>query len=883
MSQLINVDNIKGNFYGGLPYNVNWNFNGGENPSTLTVSVVNELGKYSQPRPNLNLLQTIKFGNFNFNGYLISYSFNNSPNQKTLDLEYIDKSIDLNKYFVVLKYKQVPKNYSSSNLIIVGKEYHPCDTDLDSTVDYQEKTTKNIDYCDPCPYMPEDKYDYSCDPILSDFEIFDVYYTFNDLIKKLPIGFNSSVNFSRYNKFKAQHFGPLPSVLNSWCSDLGLSYHWDPFKNQLIFLDRSKRISIPSIPSDSSIIETTSGGTLDNTFSRGFIGIFEKQGEIKKYQCNLETFETVKCLTVDDLYEERADKRENAKIKKEADIRELATAVSYLGSEARKAFLWFWYYNVDTAQNLYNKYLYKEQSQGRGQDEDSSVIMPHFGNMKILDVWWNGGNQAQVRAFQRCRKELTEIDLKNFEAEDKKNNRSNINPSYYFFIAESNEELAAKLEDNDVNLAKSFLGKFWFKKFKIPIPGASNSNSEVQAETPEGNASWFAVDGDITSLPIFGFGHEQNSRIGQLLKKVSEDKKDNEKIKDKARRAAANFEQSKETLKSTISFLLLDRDQKWWPNEDYLKWYSSLIQWYKDISPQVFGNESGRPDFLSKIYPDAKKNSNIKLFIARELYKPFKVEFKVEKHPLEPSEKKQKTVEEEDVFGKTEIINKGLWGLNSSDCVRITLPGIDLFAPSQCFGNNELVSTTRPDPKTAFDPEKKYGTNDGDAGYTIFCNSSAEFTKVLPKLQYHYIIPAKQTNIASLDYQVKQITEDNVNILNNEECIITKQSFEKYAKELSQFTTYSQMEEQNKMGFKIAGVAPILYSTSQGLNSLQITISDEGVYTTYSLEDKIVQPPSESYVDQYLKDSLGPKKSIGGLKTYSESQNKQIKKFKTLN
>lgn len=880
MSQLINVNNVKGNFYGGLPYNISWDFNGGETPSRLKVSVVNEKGNYFTPNVNLSLLQPITFGQFKFNGYLVGYSFNNTPNQKTLDLEYIDKSIDLNKYYVALNYKQVPIDANIPGLIKVGKDYHPCDQNMDSTLDYKERFERQIDYCDPCPYMPEDKYDYACDPVRSNFEIFEVYYTFNELIANLPRGFNVDINASKYTNYKAQHFGTLPSVLSSWCSDLGLSYHWDPFNNKLIFLDRSKPISIPSTPNNIEIIDTTIGKSLENSFSRGFIGTFEKQGEIKKYNCTKETFENVKCLVIDDLYEEREDEKENKKIHKEADIKELAIAVSYLGVEARKAFLWFWYYGVYKASDLYNKYLYTEGT-GRGEDQSSKVIMPHFGDMKILDVWWAGGDDSQKASFIKCKKELSDLDLKYFKAEDKKNKREDTNPSYYFFVAESNEELADKLSDTDVNMARSFLGRYWFKKFKVPIPGANNSNSQVQAESPEGSASWHAVDDDVTSLPIFGFGHEENSRIGTLLKDIEEDKKKNEQAKDAARQAAQDFLQSQKTLKNTISFLLLDRETKWWPNEDYLKWYESLFKWYKDISPMIFGNQNGRPDFLSKIYPDAKKNSNIKLFIARELDKDFKVEFKKEPHPLEPNFKKQKTKEEEDVFGRTQIINQGTWGLRDNKCVRISMPGIEFFTPTQCFGNNDLVEEKQEPAENAFDPDIQYGTDDGDEGFRIFCTSQAEFTKVIPKIQYHYIIPTNPYNVASSDYQVKQITEDNLSVLNDKKCIIPKKSFEKYAKKISEFTSYTQDKLQSKLSFKVAGIAPLMYSTSQGLTSVQITLNDEGVFTSYNLEDKIIQPPSDSYIDQYLKDSLLPKKSLGYLGNFSESQRNQMRSFKS--
>jgi hypothetical protein len=73
------------------------------------------------------------------------------------------------------------------------------------------------------------------------------------------------------------------------------------------------------------------------------------------------------------------------------------------------------------------------------------------------------------------------------------------------------------------------------------------------------------------------------------------------------------------------------------------------------------------------------------------------------------------------------------------------------------------------------------------------------------------------------------------------------------------------------MSFKMAGIFPVTYNVSQGLNSINIEVSDNGVFTSYSFEDLIVQPPSDSYMEQYLKDSLLSKKSVGSLTPYSKS------------
>ena len=871
--QVISAADVRGNFYGGLPYNVNWSFNGGETPSTLSVSVVNERGVYSTPNLSFRS-ESVRIGGFSFRGYLTEYNFKSSPSQKTLELTYTDQSIDLDRWFVALNHKQRSPGLILPNTIYVGKEYHPCDENLDSTISYEESNKKQIDNCDPCPFMPEDKYDFACDPLLSKFEIFEVYYTFNELIAKMPSIFNVNINADRYKFFKAQHTGSLRSVLSSWCSDLGLSYFWDPVNNKLNIIDRKQPINIPGPPSNVKIIDLSQGATISNTFSRGFIGSFEKAGEQKDYNCTNETKQNLKCLNIQDLFEKKSKTAlANPEAPLEADVRELTSIVSYLGKEARTAFLWFWYYqNVDPETTA--RLIIKDAGKGQNDDSDKKVLR-YFGNMKIRDVYWfKSTDQDQNRKFLALKEQLSDIDKDRFKNEDKNRGRDpDKDPSYYFVLAEVDEELAERQLETDINLARNFLGKFWFKKFRARIPGATNKNSQVNVETPEGegSAQWYPVDEELTTLPIFGFGHQPKSTIGEIVKNVNRDKKENERTIDNARQAAKSFDKNKNNLRNINSFILMERSVKWHipggesgNGEDALQWYDTLFQYYKDVSPQVFGNAEGRPEFLKKIDPKAENNSNYKLFIVRDLKGTknpnFEIDFQSVAHPDEPQQKKQRTDDIEDVFGNTVTINKGSWGLVDNQCIRIKMPGITFFPPAQALGNNRF-----------FQDNEGENLEDGESGFVVYATSSADFKKFLPKQQLVYSVPAGNTNCAKIDYHIKQITEDNLSKLNGGRCLISPQAFSAYAREVAQFSSYTNSQPSKKMSFKMAGVFPVTYNVSQGLNSINIEVSDNGVFTSYSFEDLIVQPPSDSYTEQYLKDSLLSKKSVGSLTPYSKS------------
>jgi hypothetical protein len=891
----IDVQNVKGNFFGGLPYNVSWDFGVGAEPSKLTINIVSERGEYATPTPSFALLETLNIGDFKFEGYLVNYSFDNRPEQKTLQVEYLDRAADLNRYFVALHKKHGDKNKPSpndKNLILVGKEYHPCDKNLDSKINYEESQETTIDYCDPCPYMPENKYDFSCDRVLSEFEIFPVYYTFNELISKISVFQidQGDLKLDGYNKYKASHVGVLKNVLDSWCSDLGLAYFWDPFDKKLIFISRNKPLLLPTpeqMKENINVIDLNYGESIENTFSRGAIGSFEKAGSIQEYQCTNTTRENLKCFTLSDLYEEdkknpyRSSEEEN---KLWSDIKELTVAVSYLGQSARIAFLWFWVFgnlNPELVEEMIIKNDSEKTPEEKKSDQnDENKIMIPLGNMKIKAVYSAQSTDEDNRGkWRRCQRALSQIERRRLDREDGASaNFSSDNPSYYFFVAEVNEDLATKQGEEDENLAKNFLGKYWFKKFRVKIPGATNSNSQVQVESPEGegSAQWYPVDSDLTTLPLFGFEYEEKSVIGKLVKDIDKEKKQNEEEAQKNREAARRFEHSKESLRNYNSFILMERNSKWFVppgSPDSLKWYDGLFEWFKDRSPQVFGDNDGRPKFLERLYPESRKNSNIKLFICRAL-PSFDVGFRVvNEHPLEPKERKQKEADDQDVLGNTVIRKLGSWGLNGNKAVEITLPspkGIKLTCPVQAFGNNQFITkreTPSSDPNNP-SPDSVItggGDVDGDEGFIVFVNSSATFPKVLPKIQYDYVLSPGSTQVAKVDYLLKSVEEDNLSLLNNKQCLISKKVFSDYAKDFFEYSKYEITEPQRKISFRMAGAFPETYPVSQGLSSVNISIDDNGVYTNYSFEDRVITPPSDEYIETYLRDLYTQKPSIAYL------------------
>lgn len=949
----IEVKEIKGNFYGGLPYSVSWDFNGGESPSKLKISVVNEKGKYSLPSLSYSRLEKIKLDNFTFNGYLIGYNLNYSVGQKTLDLEYIDQSCILEKYFVLLHTKNANRADSkfdtkNTNLLVVGKPYHPCDNNMDSMITSYEQNKRDVDWCDPCPLMPPDKYTKTCDIKRANFEIFPVYYTFNELIDKIKknnvISINEKYGLTYDNFIKRDYEGSLKNVLSSWCEDLGLSYYFDPTLNQLSFIDRSKKpIKIPEFtPNDNiDMIDLNVGASIENTFSRGYISTYEKVGENKSFECKNERIITTYCLTLQDLYIDGnnssisglgednnsgknssasytsgsgssssstassssssqsssssskssssssgdKDASENEKAKNIADVEELLTAVSYLGEPAHNAFAWFWYYQIKTAEDITKKYVikdYKEESTKEGQKK----ILKYFGNMKIRAVYAGNSEEEINRVhFVQCRRRMDKEKRSLLEAEcaargfksgtsTEIQKSPGINLGYYFVVAEMNEEFFDKQVKVRMDRAENYLGRYWYRHLDINwlIPGGDNQNGQIEVSGPDsGSAKWYKTNEHAESLPIFGFGHESKSKVGKLFKDIPDSQLEIEKKDKEYWEKLKNFgPENSDLRKAASSFILMDRPTKWFPDKRSFINYESLFKWYSDVAPNIYSVQDGRPDFLFNLYPDAKNNANVKIFICRDLsQEPDKafdsVEFSTVDHPLEAKKRQQLTSELQDGSGNTTIIKKGPWGLNGRKCVKIKLPGIDLFCPVQCFGNNEIIkdgyrTLTKKEEKDEFTRDitgtfVDLGTDDGAAGYRVFTTSAQTFYKVLPKLKYLNIKPPENLKeVGKVDYFIKDLSDEkNMDLFKRNRCLVTKQNFIDLSKKYEPFHAITQSDPFKKVSFKLAGVFPKKYQVEDGLVSIQISIGDDGVYTTYAFEDQIIKPPSDQVLSDYIK------------------------------
>jgi hypothetical protein len=911
-AKLISIDAINGNFFGGLPFSANWNFNDGSTPSTLTISVVNSSGKYNIRNEDLSYqtVQSVSLGNFNFNGYLIGYDIEESAQQNILTLQYIDTSILLEKWNVGLNGRHGQGRDKPENMILVGRTYGPCDENLDSTSTYANKAHGLVDPCDPCPNLPANAYKNSCQEDMLSLKILPVYYTFNELLDKIAqcgLNVEEKPSGDAIKTHRAQHVGTLKSALSLWCGELGLAYYFDPVNNNLHIISRQVPISVPdsnTLKEQSNIISVKHGATISNTFSRGFIGYLGTQGDIKEYTCTREDPITLNCLTLLDLITSatQAGASEAFDAKKgstydtgykyvappldgKVSSRQLddmsmltyATILAYYPLQTRLSFIWFQglgIYGPKEAKNWIVPYQAPGEAgytNGQGNGLGSSIY--EWGNMNIIKVAAKNNNDSEGASLFNALNSQALADKKFQEfveyvkADDAKNgintNHPDYTPSYYFIIAQWDKNLANKQEERDVDRAKRFLGRYYYRSYDtMAVAGGSNDAAQVTIDAAGASCSYHPRGEYVTQLPIFSFGHTGKSKIGQIQQSLSKDESDNISSIGTPTGLGA------EKYRSLKSFLLLDRSDaaKYSPDQSEFNDWSSLWNWYTNISPFMI-DDNGRPDFLIKSYAPALLDTTLRLFVARKISKEkYKVTAKdgVD-NPYEPKKPKTRfqTVDSIDGSGDSyrqhppDGSSNASCGLMSPQTVEITMPGnLKIYPPAQSVvmasPNGEQFGTT---------PSSQ-------AGFRVFIKTSSPYQKIIPKFEKVSFVNAVNTKkVGKVDYVYRDLnTESLVALTGQTQCLPQDDQIKKYVSQFASKMKSNNSQPANRASVKALGVMPLplsQFGVKKGLSSVQITVGENGVYTDYSFEDKIVLPPSDDVIQGEILRQSRPNPVLG--------------------
>ena len=420
--------------FGGKIYNASFANNFSNSPSTITINVVNETGDYEIPvldAESIKEFYEIKVGTKPLGRFhLIKTRTSVNKSGKVLELTFFDLSMSFDKIYIGLHKKHgiIPRfdeeqdkrkksfdkkdmlaslnglnsgeDESSSGdneprpafhiqlneeqeitpLILMGREFHPCDTNRDGFLNLDEDIFKG-DGCDPCPSCPEDKYDGSLDRQrcldLECTEIFDVRYNFNSLIEAITEFFDQAgleilVDESipeTNEKYYAQYEGTLREVLKRWGADFSFNFYLDYVDEEptLKFIDTKVEADIIGKEEilEENIISFEETQSLENTKNSGSVSLYKQGGERKIYNCNTSVKLDLKPITLSDLYNDTDDEAiMGAKASEGNDLvsfedLEISIALAKYSTAIREHFWWGKMYGADRDRESIVKLLYE--------------------------------------------------------------------------------------------------------------------------------------------------------------------------------------------------------------------------------------------------------------------------------------------------------------------------------------------------------------------------------------------------------------------------------------------------------------------------------------------------------------------------------------------
>jgi hypothetical protein len=272
--------------FNGYIYDLSYQISLGGDMSTVNATLVSEDGTYSitPEDPSWDRVYPIKIGTkIKFNGYLVGYAKEVQPDAKFLRLEFVDTSSKMDKFWVGLKNKH--GEVSKDNILIVGREIHPCDRDYDGDID---EIPEIVDECHPCRNRAE--FDSKTEIVncqdYNKYMIFPVKYNFTDLITELRKYFNIDLRLQNPNpKYLTDYTGTVREVLSSWCKDFGWIFYWEDEKIKFLDLRRTVEINAQIADFCPNLSAFREEFSIKDTMDRLVCTYYERAGTNDEYSC----------------------------------------------------------------------------------------------------------------------------------------------------------------------------------------------------------------------------------------------------------------------------------------------------------------------------------------------------------------------------------------------------------------------------------------------------------------------------------------------------------------------------------------------------------------------------------------------------------------------
>lgn len=898
----------------GYIYDVNFQPSIGKGPSRLSISVVNKDGVYASSQLTVQQASQISIGSIGLSMYPVKYTKKESEQGKTLTIEFVDGSFILDKIYVglVKKHYLIPKEeYKFSefnrlttqfykpfvledNFIILGRELHPCDVNKDGVLGGNE--IKSNDPCDPCPNCPTNKHEKKdkCDK-LSYLKVFEVAYTFKELIdganamaSKTNVKFNiempKGLDETKIKKYLKNYTGSLKTVLDQWCSDLGLSMAFDSSRSAFLFRDITKDTKLNESAirglvkaGDVKIISEDTEESMENTTSRSAMSLYERNGEERNYPC--EKSQTVILPIVTDfdflgISPYSATDAEGSARK--LDYRDYSTSVvlNKYSESMREA---FWIRNIYkitdsiSARSFKSKFEVGKGAMNRlsGFFEGIQRKIPEMGNFTIIQVVEDTGRLGQDGVGKLDKEDKLACQQYNYllnRISDDLTREAFTKNKGFFVVAYQEKELYEKRLEFEKKVFDSF-GRFYLREGFIKLCGITGSPQFISQNTNlfagEGSTPEFVTRGfDVANLPFVKYPFESTSYLGCLVYPYS----DNFGIGGKKGQSDAppvspfaKLENSQEEKDSSSpkpyfgpAIICVEREPQWSPKEpDEAGEFKETFEKYKNLSLAEYGaggkggvGASAIPASLKEVLRIADKaaekdNSanplpgNIKIFTMIPGTFDYYWNYDSESHPTErtAAEKEKDNNKKLEIPG---ILNTKCSVLEVDSDFKIYAPPLAMLkAPEKGNLDND-------------NPCDDY-IKDRKAALRVLVTQNFTQKKEVPKIQ-------------SLQKQVKNPLSDNtfkfelnyLNITNNDfdfldsTCLPDEKILKKIHEEYNLRATESIRDNSKKITFKLKGIPQLQLKTALelGLEELNFTYGSDGGICTLAFSNNFAVRPS---------------------------------------
>jgi hypothetical protein len=816
-----------------------------DSPGKFTVSYIDKDNILAAPNLSFQNATSLRVGSFTLKGYPVSYRRTlSAEGESLLVVTYIDNSFILDKYFVGLRhkhwdmgtpysalykdlnfqtsrvfgelhsYKQFnvnsPTSQPPSFLILVGDQVDPCSNNF--------STQPSVDVCNPCPEPANSNSEMEsardCEKLRS-LSIFDVDYSFNDLITAVRSKIFIDVSANYNSNYRTNYTGSLRDVLQGWCSDLGLSFYF--INNKIVIYDLSQEFVIPSSLNNSQTISKVEERSIEHRFNEASITHFAAEGEVREYNCASNSQKLVcRPVTLEDLIgSSLIGAYPSSDTSSYYRLIELMAMLSGYHPNLREMVTWFDVYGIRSAADA--EALVNSSS----TSSEVSSISTKGGGYKNFSRNADDQGKYTLPLLSMSLKRVFKKDSAEFETllksaqitDDIRNVLTSSDKSPYLFVASRSERAYSNKVSWEANIAENFLGKYFLRMYE------TYSNGEPSIQLCGSDSATYYKQG-VSSLDFGKFMPPLSDGYQKLLDKFLSSETPGSKV------SAYRYSGNDITVKD--SFILVSRGSNWFPTMSQGEEINTILELSKEFQ---FINLGKISNFDESLQVDSAFGNGLKfdgtkdcLYIGFSMPSGFNTS--IENGVSHPEESEDTSVNKNGrcrVSVDDFLVPVSL-GLRSTKTREIKCGGYSFFMPAQ----------------GCVDVAKNSG------GYHVLVNNNKSLGKnlVIPKAEFVEAGWPTSNDVGRINVGYKEIDSASINeillvsqALGEKRCFPSEDSIRNHMREYMANTTYSNANTTLiKRTFELVGLPSVNYDLSDGLIEFSVRVSSQGVrsYLTFS-------------------------------------------------